>query len=122
MANPIKGEVPFAIPDGPHKGAYVLLLDFNALCSLEDVVPGLMDGSANLGKPSAIRAVFHAALSDRHSDVTLADAGRIIHTIGLEKAAELIGQASDASFGKSEEKDGARPPASPAKDGAGTGP
>lgn len=105
MANKIKGEVGFSA-DGQD---YVLLLDFNALCELDDVVPGLMDGSAALGSPKAVRAVFHAALRAHHSDLTVTDAGRLIQEIGLPRAAELIGESCAASFGSPEGKEGADP-------------
>ncbi|WEK56486.1 MAG: hypothetical protein P0Y52_07925 [Candidatus Brevundimonas phytovorans] len=106
MANQIKGEVGFQA-DGQD---YTLLLDFNALCELEAVVPGLMDGTAEIKSPSAVRAVFHAALSEHHPAVDVKAAGRIIHDVGIARAGELIGEAMAASFGKSEGKDPARPP------------
>jgi hypothetical protein len=105
----IRGEVPFKVEDGPRAGAYTLLLDFNALCDLEDVVPGLMDGNAELSRPTAIRSVFHAALKARHPDVDLKAAGEIIQSIGIAATADLVQAASEASFGSSEGKDSARP-------------
>lgn len=115
MANKIKGEVGFKAA-GQN---YVLLLDFNALCELEDVVPGLMDGTANLASQRAVRAVFHAGLAEHHPELTDKDAGRLIHEIGLERAAELIGESCTASFGTPEGKDGADPQ-SRSKPGAGS--
>lgn len=106
MANAIKGEVGFTA-DGQD---YTLLLDFNALCELEDVVPGLMAGSAEIQSPRAVRAVFHAALREHHPDLDEKAAGRIIQAAGIERAAELIGEAMAASFGKPEGKGPARPP------------
>lgn len=100
MANAIKGEVAFSA-EGED---YVLLLDFNALCDLEDVVPGLMNGSAELKSPSAVRAVFHAGLAAHHADLTVKDAGRIIQAVGLSEVAVLIGRAMEASFPKADGK------------------
>ncbi|WP_313472771.1 hypothetical protein [Brevundimonas sp.] len=104
MANRVKGEVGFTA-DGQD---YTLLLDFNALCELENDVPGLMDGTAEIKSPSAVRAVFHAALTGHHPALNVKDAGRIIHAVGIGRAGELIREAMTASFGQ-EEKDGARP-------------
>lgn len=105
MANAIKGEVGVKA-DGQD---YTLLLDFNALCELEDVVPGLMSGGAEIQSPRAVRAVFHAALGEHHPDLDEKAAGRIIQAVGIERAAELIGEAMAASFGKPEGKETARP-------------
>lgn len=104
MANPVRGEVSFQA-DGKD---YVLLLDFNALCELDDLVPGLMDGGAELRSPSAIRAVFHAALHEHHPEIDLRGAGRLISVVGVERVAALIGEAMTASFGK-EDREAADP-------------
>lgn len=112
----VKGEVAF---DALGQ-RYVLLLDFNALCDLEDDLPGLMDGSAEVRSPKAIRAVFAAGLKQQHPDVDLLGAGRIIQDVGIERAGELVGEAFEASFG------GASKTASPQKarpsSGAGSAP
>lgn len=105
MANAIKGEVGFKAGEQD----YTLLLDFNALCELETVVPGLMDGTAEIKSPSAVRAVFHAALFEHHPNVDVKAAGRIIQEVGVARAGELIGEAMAASFGKSEGGNPARP-------------
>lgn len=110
-----KGTVPFLAGDE----RYLLLLDFNALCDLESELPGLMDGTAEIKSPSAIRAVFHAGLVAHHGDVDLRDAGKIIHEIGIEQAAELVKEAFEASFGKT---DGGEGKSRPRKRGAGTAP
>lgn len=115
MANKIKGAVGFKA----NGQDYVLLLDFNALCELDDVVPGLMDGTASLASPKAVRSVFHAALAAHHPDLTVTDAGRLIQEIGLPRAAALIGESCAASFGTPEGKDGADPQ-SRSKSGAGS--
>lgn len=94
MTNRIKGEVAFEA-DGED---YILLLDFNALCDLEEDLPGLMDGTAEIKTPSAIRAVFHAGLQARHKDISLHAAGDIIQALGIEVAGDLVRQSFEASF------------------------
>jgi len=116
MAKTIKGEVEFEA-DGE---SYTLLLDFNALCDLEEQMPGLMDGGTEIKSPSAIRTVFHAGLAAYHSTLSLRDAGHIIHAIGLEAAGDLVKQSFAASF-PSGGDDKARPRKAPAKAGAGSG-
>lgn len=94
MANKIKGEVEF------NSGGmiFTLLLDFNALCDLEDDFPGLMDGTAEIKSPKAIRRVFHAGLAEHHPDLSEREAGAIIQDLGLERAGVLIKESFEASF------------------------
>ena len=120
MANALKGEVAFSVESGDLAGDYVLLLDFNALCDLEDDLPGLMDGSAAIKTPSAIRAVFHAGLQARHDGISLRDAGSIIQAIGIETAGELVSRSFEASF-KTGGEEADRPRKTPANPGAGSG-
>jgi hypothetical protein len=122
VTNKVKGEVAFSVEGGDLAGEYVLLLDFNALCDLEADLPGLMDGTAEIKTPSAIRAVFHAGLQARHKDITLRDAGDLIQSLGVERAGDLVRQSFEASFATAkggEESD--RPRKAPAKAGAGNG-
>lgn len=118
MTNRVKGEVAFEA-EGQD---YVLLLDFNALCDLEDDFPGLMDGSAELKSPKAIRRVFHAGLAARHPGVDLREAGSLIHALGLDVAGELVRQSFEAAFPTAKGGEGAsRPRKAPAEAGAGNG-
>lgn len=94
MANRVKGEVAFEAGEQE----YVLLLDFNALCDLEDDFPGLMDGQVEFKSPKAIRRVFHAGLAEHHPDLTERDAGRLLHELGLAQAGVVIQEAFKASF------------------------
>lgn len=94
MANRLKGEVQFDA-DGV---SYVMLLDFNALCDLEDDLPGLMDGTAEIKSPKAIRRVFHAGLAEHHPGLDVRAAGALVQAIGLERAAEIIKDSFAASF------------------------
>ena len=110
----IRGEVDFqAGGEG-----YTFLLDFNALCDLEEDMPGLMDGKVELKSPKLIRKVFLVGLQARHPDLSEQDAGAIVHDVGLEKAADLIGQSFKASFPAA--KDGKAPPQKQSP-GAGSG-
>lgn len=117
MANPLKGEVEFEAGGE----TYVLLLDFNALCELETEVPGLMDGTAEIKSPSAIRAVVHAGLAAHHPALSLRDAGNLINMIGLEAAGDLVSRSFAGSFPASGGEEPARPRKAPAKAGAGSG-
>ena len=120
MANHVKGEVAF---EAQGQGGFVLLLDFNALCELEDQLPGLMDGTAEIRSPKAIRAVFHAGLQTHQPGIDLLGAGRIIQAVGLDAAADLVRQAFEASFPTATGGEGqSRPRKAPAKAGAGTAP
>lgn len=117
MANPVKGEIAFDV-EGQE---YILLLDFNALCDLEDDFPGLMDGTAELKSPKAIRRVFHAGLAAHHPDVDLREAGSLIHAIGLDVAGDIVRRSFEAAFPVKGGDDTARPQKAPAKAGAGKG-
>ena len=90
MANAVKGEVAFDL-DGK---TYTLVLDFNALCEVEDVLGA---GEMKLAKPSAIRAIFWAALRRHHPAMTQRDAGNLIGGVGLTKAGELVTEALNRS-------------------------
>ncbi|RZJ19124.1 MAG: hypothetical protein EON91_02705 [Brevundimonas sp.] len=117
MANPVRGETPFSV-DGQD---YTLLLDFNVLCDLEDDLPGLMDGRAELKKPSAIRRVFHAGLAQHHPSIDERGAGLLIHQLGLDEAGELVAKAFSAAFPQATGgKEAARPRQQPRKSGAGS--
>ena len=91
----VKGEVGFEVKGTPYK----LVLDFNALCDLEEDLPGLMDGTVEIKSPKAIRAVFAAGLAKYHPALTLIDAGNLIQGVGIEKAGGFVAEAFAASFG-----------------------
>ena len=117
-ANRLKGEVAFEA-EGE---SYTLLLDFNALCDLEDSLPGLMDGTAEIKSPKAIRRVFHAGLAAHHPQIDERGAGSLIHAVGFAEAGELVRLAFEASFpGADGGKVASRPQKAPPKAGAGSG-
>ena len=90
MANSVRGEVAFEVEGRDYK----LVLDFNALCEVEDVLGA--DGM-DLARPKAIRAIFWAALLRHHPDVTVQDAGDLIGALGLERAGEVVAEAMNRS-------------------------
>lgn len=90
MANPVKGEVAFEVEGQTYK----LVLDFNALCEVEEVLGA---GGMDLARPKAIRAIFWAALLRHHPDVTVQDAGDLIGALGLERAGEVVAEAMNRS-------------------------
>lgn len=112
----VKGEVPFEVAGETH----VLLLDFNALCDLEEDFPGLMDGEFEMKSPKAVRKVFAVGLRARDPGITEREAGEIIHAVGVERAGALVAEAFAASFPSAKGGD-ARPRKAPAKAGAGSG-
>lgn len=117
MARTVKGEVAFEV-EGED---YTLLLDFNALCDLEDDFPGLMDGTAEFKSPKAIRRVFHAGLAAHHPEIDERGAGDLIHALGLEQAGDIVRQSFEAAFPSAKGGDDtARPRKAQPKAGAGS--
>lgn len=92
MTNKIKGEVALE-----HEGKpYTMVLDFNALADfeaetgIENAIPVIQDpGSLGAAK---LRALFWAGLRQRHPDMTLALAGKIL-TGNLSKMGEALSSA-----------------------------
>jgi hypothetical protein len=86
MANPQRGEVPLTVGDR----SFALVLDFDALCQLEDVL------SVNGQVVTAQEAIYHAMRSSlkytrallwaglrrHHKDVSLIQAGELISDLG----------------------------------------
>ena len=107
--NPIKGEVGFEVEGR----AYTMVLDFNALCELEE--QGIQLDTLSGGGLKVLRAVFWAGLLARH-EVSLKEAGDLIAALTLPKATEVITKALERSGLFSEEKE-ARPLKAPAKTG-----
>lgn len=119
MANRVKGEVAIIAADGPKSGEYTLLLDFNALCDLEEHFPGIMDGNLDIKGVRPIRRIFQAGFAHYHPDLTERDVGSIIHSIGMVAATEKLAEAMKASFPEADGKPD--PQSGPAKAGPGTG-
>jgi hypothetical protein len=95
VALPVKWE------DGEDE-TFTLLLDFNALCLLEDPLPGITSGQVDLKSFKTIRLVFWAALQAHHPGLTEEDAGQVLWAIGVEKGADYLQQGFEAAFGTAE--------------------
>jgi len=86
-ANLLKGQVAFTAG----ADSYVLTLDFNVLCVLEQRLKmAAGDFGALMQGPMAIRATFHVGLLEAHPEITERDVGRIITEIGFAEAERLI--------------------------------
>lgn len=118
MANKVKGEIDFRtkaaitglgdVPAGGHEVTFVL--DYNALCSLEDDAPGLMKGQIDVSSPKLIRQIILEGLRRHQPEVTVAEAGDVIQDLGLEAAARMVNESLAVTFGTK--------PAAPKKGGA----
>lgn len=121
MANKIKGEIalPAVDVEGFEKGG-TIVLNFNALCALEDELGTTIDslGSVALKSPKTIRTIFRIGLAHHHGDIADAVAGDVIQELGLMKAAEIVISAMTASFPEAA-KDGTGNPPKKGKDGTG---
>ena len=113
--------------DGKMKlGEFTVVLDINALCDLEEAfgvedVNGVIEKIASLQeRPSlrTIRTMFVVAARQEHPDVTQEDVGRAIQDVGLNAAAELLGDLCAAAFPDAEVDEGASAPKK--RRGAGT--
>lgn len=119
MANPLKGEVdlpPVAVP-GFEQGGTVLL-DFNALCTLEEELGAGVEemGAEALQSPSKMRQVFRVALEEHHGAVDDRTVGKIIQALGPSVSGELMLEAFRRSFPEAAEGGTGDPP-KPAKAG-----
>ena len=96
MANKLKGEVPFEACGEP----FVLVMDFNAICSIDtELGIGIEEiGNRLAGSAPTIRSVFRIGLAAKHGELTDLEAGRLIGDIGPSRAAELLAEALTAAF------------------------
>lgn len=100
MANAQRGEVGFEAGGR----SYTMCFSINSLCEMEDVLGTgvhefcrqLVAGDVRL---TTIRAAFWAGLREHHPDVSLTDAGNLIHAVGgAERALSLLGDALSLAF------------------------
>lgn len=105
MTNTIKGEIPVIATDGPMKGDYILLLDFNALCELEEEFPGIMKGELDISDFKSVRRLFQQGFAYHHPELTPVEVGHIIQSVGVGEASEKLAAAMKASFPEAK-KDG----------------
>lgn len=108
MANAERGEVSVETGDG----AITLVLDFNALCALEDAA-GVSVDEMDFAKPSLslMRRIMWAAMQRHHPGTSEAEAGDAIDAIGLQESMDVLGKllartAPDAAPGKPERAKG----------------
>lgn len=96
MANGLKGEVPFSACGSE----WTLVMDFNAICSIDTELGIGIDtiGAKLSGSAPTIRSVFRIGLEAKHDKLTDIEAGRLIGDIGPAKAAQLIAEALQAAF------------------------
>lgn len=121
MSNRIKGEIDIDVKDGPLAGTFILLLDLNALCELEDDFPGIMNGTAKIEGLKSIRRIFHVGFQRHHPDLSEIEAGDIVHAIGIGEAAKKMGESLKAAFPTAEQgKPKGSPRRGPEKRGTGT--
>lgn len=120
--NKIRGEMVLQPGD---LGEHIFVLDFNALCVLDQEFPGLMDGTVGFESPVEIRRVFTVGLQAHHPGMTEEDAGAVIHELGIQKAAEVLKEAMSISFGTGKTTEagsaGKSPPKARTSGGAGSG-
>lgn len=111
MANRQKGEMSF---DADGK-TYVLCFSSNALCELEDAIGvgvvrlGELLSNVETLKLKDVRAVLWAGLTDHQKGIDVKSVGRIIDTIGIARAVEIISSGMSLAF-PSEEADSPREP------------
>lgn len=105
--NLLKGEVEFTA--GGKR--WVLCLNFNALCSLEQVL-GIRDGDFGraLSGPTAIRAAFFVGLKGRHPEITEEAVGDLLTELGMTKPSELVMEALKWAMPEAEEATGKADP------------
>jgi hypothetical protein len=121
-ANPLLGEVALPPVDvAGFQAGGVILLDFNALCSLEGELKLAVDdmGTAVLESPTMMRSLMRVAMEDHHGRVEDRIVGKIIQRLGHDKSAELIMEAFALSFPEVAKGGTADPRVKAATDGIG---
>lgn len=106
----LKGKLPFTVEweDGPEE--FIFLLDFNALCLLEEQLPGIMKGEVALESARVARLVVWAALQRHHPSVDVETAGDIIAAYGFNETLTLLAQAFATAFPQGGSEGNANPP------------
>lgn len=99
--NPLRGQVPLppVLVDGFAAGG-TILLDWNALCIVEQDLGAKIDrvASAMLGSAVMMRAIMRAALLEHHPKTDHATAGHVLQALGYTRAADLLMEALKLSF------------------------
>lgn len=126
VANPYKGDVALPLVDVPgFEAGGTLLLDVNALCSLEEVLDfGKGIDAATLSTPRVLRQVVQAGLEEHHGAVDDRTVGKIIGALGIGAMAELVMLSFTRSFPEAAVDGAGNPPKAakgPRKGGTGIG-
>lgn len=124
MGNPLKGEVSF--PDGEE--TITVAFDINTMCTLEGALN--MDAQAiaeRLGvdnRVSFLRTLLWGGLQEHHAGLTMADAGRLMHRVGVGEIRGFVIAALRGAFPAPEDADTDADPLKPPTEAAadGTGP
>ena len=105
MGNPLKGEVSF--PDGGE--TITIGFDINTMCTLEGALA--MDAQAiaeRLGvdnRVSFLRTLLWGGLQAHHAGLTMTDAGRMIHRLGVGDVRQWVNTAIIGAFPAAEDVD-----------------
>lgn len=121
MVNPVKGEVAFTVEGG---ATYTVQFTIDAICTLENLLDksiGQIAGQIATGRIGTIRAALWAGLRQHHPKLTIFEAGELMPVIEGRKAVEIVGEALEKAFGKSEaaSEGPADPQTAPEADGTG---
>lgn len=87
-------------------GEHTLTFNVNTFCDLEDEfeaqdvneVLAIIQGLETKPSLKVIRSIFFVALRQEHPDISINDAGQLISDVGIEKAAEALGEAVAQAF------------------------
>ena len=96
MANPVKGEVAFEVGSE----TYTLVLDFNAICELEDATDAPSAETfarVERGFVSELARILWAALQRHHGEMSLRDARDLVGEVGPEEIGKVIEKAVSVS-------------------------
>lgn len=110
MANPVRGEVAFEV-EGER---YVLVFDFNCICSVEDIFDMSI---SEVGKKMSrgmratdLRTLVTAGLKQHHPTLTETEVGGLIGKLGADVAGEKLALAMQAAFPDAEAAEGTATP------------
>lgn len=118
VANRVKGEVPIEV-EGQ---TYVMVFDFNAICSVEEVfdlpISEIGQKMADGMRARDLRTLIAAGLQGHHAGLTDVQAGDIISQIGAQTAADKLAEAMQAAFPQAGGAKGTGDPQRPAPSGS----
>lgn len=125
MANPLKGEVSFL--DGEE--TITVGFDINTMCTLEGALAmdaqAIAERFATDNRVSFLRTLLWGGLQEHHAGMTMVEAGRLMHRVGVGEIRGAVIAALRGAFPAPEDADtDADPPMPPTEAAAadGTGP